>query len=897
MGSKNGSESVLKKMGMMSKNVRRAIALFSAAAVIGTFVPFAAFSSVSIVDAAAQTAVSASTTAELNVRSGAGLSYSVVKCIGKNSSVTVIERVDDKWLKVKTSDGTVGYCNSDYLDIKTDAKAATYLNLRKGPRTNYPSVRTLVPGTKMDILRFYGKSWMKVRLADKTEGYVCTDYDYITYVSNNSTDSKVKVDSSQNTSTPSSATVTISASSKQLEVGKTLTLTAKTTSGGTFTWRSSNTTVATVTSKGVVTGVKTGVAKITATDNKSNKVVSCNVEVVKTLISSISLTATSGTLTVGQTLQLSPKVTPTGSKVAYKTSSGSIAAVSSSGLITAKAEGSCTITVYDPKGGSAKATYKLTVKKNSSAAVTLSSSSATVKLGASVKLTAKITGGTGVTWSSSNTNVAAVRNGVVSAISPGTATIKATDSNGTASASCKVTVTSVSSSGLSLSRTSATLTAGKTLYIQGNNSDRKIWWNVSDTSIASINSDVSTYNKGFIVAKNPGKVSVTYTDASGNRAVCTLTVYEAEPIRFTYSSPNSAVKNSNVSLIAITDKNRTAVAFEVNENGKTVTVTADKKVSDGNTYVWTGTYKTKSAGTFTYSAMSKKTGSGAWKTCDDGKADVYVTDKTDKKTTAVEKLRASDEVIKFIGEKEGFVPNVVPDLLANNIPTLAHGYVVWEGDKFYNGLTRNEGYALLVSAVNKENYARDVNNMLLNNSVRFNQQQFDALVSFSYNLGTGWTYSSDLKSLLLNSYGTITTTSGKTTATVNVTDSLNLRESYTTNSKVLEVLMPGETVTLVSTQKYNSIWYKVTTKSGKTGYCSGTYLIINAPGGTVRDLNYVNKNALINELLAYHHAGGQCYYGLLYRRADELEMFLYGDYKSDGSSNKYGFPSPYCLSF
>ena len=50
-------------------------------------------------------------------------------------------------------------------------------------------------------------------------------------------------------------------------------------------------------------------------------------------------------------------------------------------------------------------------------------------------------------------------------------------------------------------------------------------------------------------------------------------------------------------------------------------------------------------------------------------------------------------------------------------------------------------------------------------------------------------------------------------------------------------------------------------------------------------------------MLAYHHAGGQCYYGLLYRRADELEMFLYGDYISDGSRNKYGFPSPYCISF
>ena len=120
---------------------------------------------------------------------------------------------------------------------------------------------------------------------------------------------------------------------------------------------------------------------------------------------------------------------------------------------------------------------------------------------------------------------------------------------------------------------------------------------------------------------------------------------------------------------------------------------------------------------------------------------------------------------------------------------------------------------------------------------------------------------------------------------------------YTTNSKILDVLGPNETVTLVDSNVYNSIWYKVKTSSGKLGYCSGTYLSFATNSSAVRDLNCVNKNALIKEMLAYHHAGGICYYGLLYRRADELEMFLYGNYTSDGYKNNYNFPDPYCIKF
>ena len=177
------------------------------------------------------------------------------------------------------------------------------------------------------------------------------------------------------------------------------------------------------------------------------------------------------------------------------------------------------------------------------------------------------------------------------------------------------------------------------------------------------------------------------------------------------------------------------------------------------------------------------------------------------------------------------------------------------------------------------------------------QGQFDALVSFSYNLGTGWTNSSNLKNILLNSYGTLQT--GKMTGKVTASSGLYLRQSPSSSASVITLLKRGETVEIVDNNKYNTVWYKVKTSSGQTGYCSSTYLNVTSSGGsqTGRDLNYVNRNALINEMLAYHHAGGVCYYGLLYRRADELEMFLYGDYTSDGRRNKYGFPNPSCISW
>ena len=56
------------------------------------------------------------TTDVLNVRSGAGTSYSVVKQITKNTKVTILDSKDG-WYKIKLSDGTIGWASASYIKI------------------------------------------------------------------------------------------------------------------------------------------------------------------------------------------------------------------------------------------------------------------------------------------------------------------------------------------------------------------------------------------------------------------------------------------------------------------------------------------------------------------------------------------------------------------------------------------------------------------------------------------------------------------------------------------------------------------------------------------------------------------------------------------------------------
>ena len=52
-------------------------------------------------------------------------------------------------------------------------------------------------------------------------------------------------------------------------------------------------------------------------------------------------------------------------------------------------------------------------------------------------------------------------------------------------------------------------------------------------------------------------------------------------------------------------------------------------------------------------------------------------------------------------------------------------------------MTKSEAMAYLVDSVETDGYVTKVNNFLLGNKIKFNQRQFDALVTLVYNCGTG----------------------------------------------------------------------------------------------------------------------------------------------------------------
>lgn len=448
------------------------------------------------------------------------------------------------------------------------------------------------------------------------------------------------------------------------------------------------------------------------------------------------------------------------------------------------------------------------------------------------------------------------------------------------------------------------LPLGQTLYYSG-----EINCKTSDPQIAIVYDELPNSNGSgsyqapgfFIEGKTCGKVTITSTGkSSGKSYTRVVAVVKPDPVKVAYTSPNSAAKGSEVSLIAVTDQLRTAVKFEVNINGSVRTVEAGNPVAEGDTYVWTGKIQVDSEGTFDVTAYSK-TNSG-WETCDNAKTDLYVTASTDLVTTTLEERRVSESGIEFIGTCEGCIPFVYADTLAGNIPTVGYGKVITNGGTFYNNLTSRECKAELIQSVNQDNYATQVNKFLLDNNIKFNQQQFDALVSCAYNLGAYWLTKYDIGDVLKSAYVPGSSSEEILIGTVKGIDSgssLNIRSGPGTSYNVIGQLHNGDRVTILSNSG-NGLWFKIRTTGGLEGYCSSTYLNVTTESSTggSRDLNYVSYNGIVREISALHHAGGVCVTGLYTRRLDELEIFFNGEYNREynySSHNHPKFELPSCL--
>ena len=159
-------------------------------------------------------------------------------------------------------------------------------------------------------------------------------------------------------------TKSISGLKKKVSInkGKTLKLTpvlSPQTSQEKISYSSSNKKVATVSSKGIIKGIKAGTTKITVKSGTKKFVVT--VTVPKTTTKKITGIKSAIKLKKGKTYKLKPKKVPANSdyKISYNSSNKKVATVSSKGVITSRKKGSTTITI---KSGKISVKCKVTVK-------------------------------------------------------------------------------------------------------------------------------------------------------------------------------------------------------------------------------------------------------------------------------------------------------------------------------------------------------------------------------------------------------------------------------------------------------------------------------------------------------------------------------------------------------
>ena len=430
-----------------------------------------------------------------------------------------------------------------------------------------------------------------------TKGYLHSDIDYSFSVNTDSTVNPTSISVS-----PSSLTLNVGSS---YTLAKSVTPSNATTS---YTWSSSNTSVATV-SNGKVTAKKAGTANITV-KTSNGKTASCYVTVKSTAVAptSVSLNKTSLTLGAGESYTLIKSVTPSNASTSYTwSSSNTSVATVSNGKITAKKAGTANITVKTSNGKTA--TCKLTVK-SAPMSVAISPSSLTLGYGESYNIsgiTNSNSWSTSFSWTSSNSNVAVVTGTTankarITAKGVGTATITIRTYNGK-TATCKLTVKPAPTS-VKLSTSNLTLGVGENFEIsQTSNSGsyaKDFTWSSSNTKVATIAG--TTANRAKITAKAVGTTTITIRTYNGKTATCKLTVKSA-PTSVKLSATNITLKKGQTYTISeITNSGSYAKSFAWSSSNTSVATVAK---SNANTAVITA--KVKGTATITIRTYNGKT--------------------------------------------------------------------------------------------------------------------------------------------------------------------------------------------------------------------------------------------------------------------------------------------------
>jgi uncharacterized protein YjdB len=303
-------------------------------------------------------------------------------------------------------------------------------------------------------------------------------------------------------------------------------------SNNVVSWTSTNTSVATVDSTGLVSAKGVGTSVIILKTADGGYSVYCNLT-VKRVATSVKFDVSELKLKVGEYYYIKTTLSPkdsTDNDLVWESSDTKVATVDANGKVTAKAAGSAIIMARTEAGGIAYCKVGVTLPVQG---LLLSFSEKTIYVGQKFTIKASVTPSSasqlGVTWKSSNVKVATVsENGEVSGLIGGVAIITCSTMDGGFSATCVVTVRETVTT-IKLDYENYNLGIDKTFILTATVSNetatnQNVAWSSSDDSIATVN------QKGKVTGIKAGYATITATALDGSDVEASCEVRVVTPV-------------------------------------------------------------------------------------------------------------------------------------------------------------------------------------------------------------------------------------------------------------------------------------------------------------------------------------------------------------------------------
>lgn len=328
---------------------------------------------------------------------------------------------------------------------------------------------------------------------------------------------------------------------------------------------------------------------------------------------SISLNLSEKKMGVGQSINIEATIDPKDSTdfITWSSSDEEVATVDSNGKVTARKEGSVTITakandkvldscvIYVVPAGSVGGDGGINAIEVYPTSITLSDKEKELAPGETYKFVISLQpdGVTNdvITWSSSDITVATVYNGEVTAVKPGTTKITAKTSNGI-EASATVTVKEVAVKNIIIDRKSESVTVGGSVTIvpeiePATATNLSLAWSSSNKDIAKVDGN------GVVTGLKVGKTTITVKASNGVKASVEVNVVSTEKpiesIKLSESSKTLKIGESFLLKTSISPSDATNKAVTWSSSDKTIATVSNGKVT------------ARKAGTVTIKATTK----------------------------------------------------------------------------------------------------------------------------------------------------------------------------------------------------------------------------------------------------------------------------------------------------